>query len=194
MSTPGPDDADGGDGGDSPRRALLLALGAMAGVALLVGLAVSAAAITVLNGAGVGDDGSQANARSQESLVIPRYHPTRTVESDDLDLPSPTATESESESPTDEPRTDRIKLFGAPQSVSAGERINFNGVYVDGEGVALQIQRKEGGVWTDFPVEATVRGGVFSTWIQTSHTGESPFRVLDKSTNRVSNVVVINVG
>jgi hypothetical protein len=191
MSTPDDD----GDGGDSPRRALLVALAAMAGVALLVGLAVGAAAITVLNGAGVGDTG-QASGGSEESLYIPRYHPTQTAKTDDLNLPSPTAEESQSESPSEEPspRTDRIKLFGAPQSVSPGERINFNGVYVDGEGVALQIQRKEGGVWVDFPVEATVRGGVFSTWIQTSHTGESPFRVLDETTNRVSNVVVITVG
>ena len=42
----------------------------------------------------------------------------------------------------------------------------------------------------DFPVTATVRGGVFSTWILTSRTGESPFRVFDTTANRASNVVV----
>jgi hypothetical protein len=78
--------------------------------------------------------------------------------------------------------------------VAPGERINFNGVYVDGEGVALQIQRKEDGTWVDFPVTATVRGGVFSTWIQTTRTGESPFRVLDVQANRASNAVVVTVG
>jgi hypothetical protein len=196
MSTPDQDDRDTGDGSDSPRRALLIALAAMAGVAVLVGLAVGAAAITVLNGAGVGEGTGSARSGSDETLFIPRYQPTRTVETDDLGLPSPSVSESESESPSEEPspRTDRIKLFGAPQSVGPGERINFNGVYVDGEGVPLQIQRKEGAEWIDFPVEATVRGGVFSTWIQTTRTGEQAFRVLDETTDRVSNVVVITVG
>jgi hypothetical protein len=191
MTTP-----DDGDGGDSPRRALLLALAAMAGVAVLVGLAVGAAAITILNGAGVNGDTGSASGGSDESLFIPRYHPTHTAETDDLGLPSPSASESLSEEPSEEPspRTDRIKLFAAPQSVSPGERINFNGVYVDGEGVPLQIQRKEGATWVDFPVEATVRGGVFSTWIQTTRTGVSPFRVIDETTNRVSNVVTITIG
>ena len=183
------------DGGDSPRRALLVALVAMAGVALLVGLAVGGAAVTVMSFAGVGDDTGESSSRSEESLFIPRYKPTKTVEAE-LGLPSPSTSGKGEAEPSEEssPRTDRIKLFVAPQSVSAGERINFNGVYVDGEGVALQIQRKEGGTWVDFPVTATVRGGVFSTWILTSRTGESPFRVFDATANRASNVVTVTIG
>jgi hypothetical protein len=188
MSTPD-------DGGDSPQRALLVALLAMAGVALLVGLAIAGAAVVVLNGAGVGDTEAAAARRGDATLYIPRYQPTKSVESD-LGLPTPDTSESPSAEPSESatPRTDQIKLFAAPQSVGPGERINFNGVYVDGEGVALQIQRKEGGTWVDFPVTATVRGGVFSTWIQTTHTGESPFRVYDAQADRASNVVVITVG
>ena len=180
---------------ESPGRALLLALAAMAGVALLVGLAIGGAAVSVMNVAGVGDsEGTSTSGEGEETLVLPRYKPTETVESD-LGLPTPSSSESASE-PTESatPRTDRIKLFAAPQSVGPGERINFNGVYVDGEGVELQIQRKEGATWVDFPVTATVRGGVFSTWIQTSRTGESPFRVFDATANRASNVVTITVG
>jgi hypothetical protein len=184
------------DGGDSPRRALLLALAAMAGVALLVGLAIGGAAVTVANVAGVGSSAGAASGGAKESLYIPRYQPTESTATDDLGLPSISESATPSEGPTEtaSPRTDRIKLFAAPQSVDAGERINFNGVYVDGEGVALQIQRKEGGTWVDFPVTATVRGGVFSTWIQTTHTGETPFRVIDTEANRASNVVVITIG
>ena len=183
------------DGGDSPYRALLVAVAAMAGVALLVGLAVGGAAITVMNVAGVGAEGGGSDSGGEESLFIPKYKPTKTVEAD-LGLPSPSSTDKGAEKPTKEPspRTDRIKLFVAPQSVAPGERINVNGVYVDGEGVALQIQRKESGTWVDFPVTATVRGGVFSTWILTSRTGESPFRVLDKTANRASNVVTVTIG
>ena len=184
------------DGGDPPRRALLVALAAMAGVAILVGLAIGGAVVTVMNMAGVGASSDSASGGGEETLYIPRYQPTQSTETDDLGLPTPTASETPSETPSEEPspRTDRIKLFAAPQSVGPGERINFNGVYVDGEGVALQIQRKEGGSWVDFPVTATVRGGVFSTWIQTTHTGESPFRVLDVEANRASNVVTVTVG
>jgi hypothetical protein len=184
------------DGGDSPPRALLVALVAMAGVALLVGLAVGGAAVTVMSFAGVGSDESRSTSRGEESLFIPRYKPTETVETD-LGLPGQSdAPSGKKEKPSKEPspRTDRIKLFVAPQSVGPGERINFNGVYVDGEGVALQVQRKEAGTWTDFPVTATVRGGVFSTWIQTSRTGEAAFRVFDGDANRASNVVRVTIG
>jgi hypothetical protein len=190
MSTP-----DDGDKGESPSRALVVALAAMAGVAILVGLAVGGAVVTAANVVGVGAAEGSTNGGSEESLFIPRYKPTKSVETD-LGLPTPSTSETPSESPSEEasPRTDKIKLFAAPQQVSPGERINFNGVYVDGEGVALQIQRKEGSAWVDFPVDATVRGGVFSTWIQTSRTGESPFRVFDATANRASNVVVITIG
>jgi hypothetical protein len=183
------------DGGDSPQRALLVAVAAMAGVALLVGLAIGGAMITVANVAGLGGETGESRGGGQETLVIPKYKPTETVDAD-LGLPKPSATKEREPKPSKEPspRTDRIKLFVAPQSVSPGERINFNGVYVDGEGVALQVQRKEGGTWVDFPVTATVRGGVFSTWIQTSRTGQSPFRVYDAGANRASNPVVVTVG
>ena len=82
----------------------------------------------------------------------------------------------------------------APQQVGAGERINFNGVYVDGEGASLQIQRRENGTWTDFPVTANVQGGSFETWIQTSRTGEQVFRVYDDAEERGSNTVTVTVG
>lgn len=184
------------DGGDSPGRALLLAVAAMAGVGLLVGLAIGGAAVTVMSVAGVGSEGSGgSDGGGGATLVLPRYKPTESVEPD-LGLPAPSSTGEMKDKPAKErePRTDRIKLSVAPKSVGPGERINFNGVYVDGEGVALQIQRKEGGSWVDFPVDATVRGGVFSTWIQTSRTGESPFRVYDEEADRASNVVRVTVG
>lgn len=189
MSTPD-------DGGDSPQRALLTALLAMAGVALLVGLALAGAAMTVFNVFGVGETGaSAAGGGGDATLYLPRYHPTKSVASD-LGLPTPVESETPSDEPTDEAsrQVDQIMLTVAPRSVGPGERINFTGSYVNGEGVALQIQRKEGRTWTDFPVTATVRGGVFSTWIQTTRTGDSPFRMYDEQADRASNVLVVSVG
>ena len=183
----------------SPGHALAVALGAMVAVALLVGLAVGGVALLVVKFAGV--DGSAATAEeAPESLFIPKYRPTKAAD-DDLGLPSykPSPTPSfdlPSDGPSEEasPRAERITLFVAPQAVSPGERINFNGVYVDGEGVALQVQRKSGGAWSDFPVTATVRGGAFETWIMTSQTGRAEFRMYDEEANRVSNVVVVDIG
>lgn len=182
---------------ESPGRALLTALLAMAGVAVVVGLAVGLVAAGVLGGVGDGSGGGGQQARA--TLYMPEYEPTESSGEDEWpNLPE--ASESDSPDPAEEPveekspKADKITLFAAPQSVSPGERINFNGVYIDGEGVALQIQRREGGTWSDFPVDATVRGGVFETWIQTSRTGEQRFRVADPTTDRVSNVVRITVG
>lgn len=182
------------DGGDSPRRALLTALAAMAGVALLVGLAVGGAAVSVVNVAGVGSSDAGSGGDGEESLFIPRYKPTETVEAD-LGLPSPSTSESKDKPKKKAPPPeDEVTLFVAPQSVGPGDRINMNGVYADGEGVALQVQRKEGGAWVDFPVTATVQGGAFTTWIQTSRTGEQLFRVYDESADRASNTVRVTVG
>jgi hypothetical protein len=182
---------------DSPRRALLTALAAMAGVAVIVGLAVGAVAVTVFHYAGI--SGAAASAQgAPESLYIPKYQPTKSANGNDgLHLPSYSASPTPSfaaPSATPSPQQNRITLFVAPQRVSAGERINFNGVYGAGEGKDLQIQRLEGGQWTDFPVSATVRGGVFDTWIQTSRTGRAVFRVFDAQANRASNRVVVHIG
>jgi hypothetical protein len=178
---------------ESPGRALLVALGAMAGVAVLAGVAIGLVVMAVVRFAGVGESAGAAQEAPQ-SLYIPKYSPTGGPE-DDLDLPkvSPSPSPSLGKA-SDQPRPDRITLFVAPQRVSPGERINFNGVYNQGEGVELQIQRKEGARWTDFPVTATVRGGSFSTWIQTSRTGRSPFRVYDRQAGRGSNPVLVTVG
>jgi hypothetical protein len=183
------------DPDESPARALLFAVAAMAGVALLVGLAIGG---VVLAAVGSGGSGAATGAvdDAPQTMVIPEYTPTESAD-DEWDLPSvePSPTpEVDLGDAEKEGRADRITLFVAPQQVGPGERINFNGVYRGGEGATLQIQRKESGRWTDFPVSATVRGGSFSTWIQTSRTGQSQFRVFDPSLERASNVVSVTIG
>lgn len=179
---------------ESPARALLVALAAMAGVALLVGVSVGVVVMAVAGFAGVGQQ-EEAAREAPQSLYIPKYSPTGKLR-DDLKLPSqppspsPRVNLGEKAAP---PKPKRITLFMAPQVVAPGERINVNGVYGEGEGVVLKIQRKQGGVWTEFPVTATVRGGIFETWIQTTRTGRSPFRVYDAGAGRGSNVVVVTV-
>ena len=141
--------------------------------------------------------GGDGEAAAPPSLYMPSYVPTKGSGDSGFDIPGPedmpSALPSEFGEPA-APRGDKITLFVAPQNVSPGERINFNGVYTDGEGARLQVQRKDGGAWTDFPVDATVRGGSFETWIQTSRTGVTKFRVFDPDTRRASNVVTVTIG
>ncbi len=183
------------DDEEDPRRTLLTALGAMAGVALLVGLAIGVVAVVGLKVAGVGAGADTGIDSAPASLYIPDYQPTASA-SDDLELPGTPANESPSPSLAEESASpaQAITLNASPLKVAAGGRIDFTGVYGGGEGRTLQIQRKEAGVWTDFPVDATVRGGIFSTWIMTSRTGETKFRVVDTSDQKASNVVTVQIG
>jgi hypothetical protein len=179
---------------ESPQRALLAALGAMAGVAVLVGLAVGGVILSVVKLAGLGEDGAGASEAAPESLVLPEYSPTEAGE-DDLGLPSvtPTRPSASATGPTKAPEQ-RIRLSVTPAQVAPGQQIDLRGSYPGGAGAELQVQRKEGAGWVDFPVTASVDGGTFSTYIITSRTGRSPFRVVDKAADERSNVVVVTVG
>jgi hypothetical protein len=184
---------------DDPGRALAWALATMLGVAVVVGLCIGGAMVAVAQVGGLTDQtGDGGEAAAPASLYMPSYVPTEGSGDEGFDIPgpedSPSALPSDDGAEPEATRGDTITLFVAPQNVSPGERINFNGVYTDGEGARLQIQRKEGGAWTDFPVDATVRGGSFETWIQTSRTGATKFRVFDAATNRASNVVTVTIG
>jgi hypothetical protein len=179
---------------ERPGRALLTAAAAMLGVALLVGLVVGGVALVALRDV-VGGSSEAAGSDDQDRLVVPRYKPTKGA-AEEPEIPGIESSGTPKElKQTKEPTKAKVTLFVAPQSVSPGERINFNGVYVDGEeGATLQIQRRENGTWTDFPVDATVNGGSFETWIQTSRTGEQVFRVYDVAAERASNTVTVTVG
>ncbi len=186
--------SDPGTGEDPPGRALLVALAAMAGVALLVGLAVGGAAMSVLELTGVG--GSETRpSKAEATLFMPKYRPTQKP-GNDRKAPEPRASNApDKKPPKPSPKVDQIQLSVTPQQVSSGGRINFRGTYPDRAGATLQVQRQESGIWVDFPVTATVQaGGAFETWISTTRTGRSQFRVYDKQADRPSNVVAVTIG
>jgi len=56
------------------------------------------------------------------------------------------------------------------------------------------VQRFEGGGWTDFPVSARVSGGQFNTYITTSRSGATRFRVFDPAAGKPSNPVRVQIG
>ncbi len=182
---------------ESPTRTLQVALGAMALVALMIGLVVGGLVLGISRFAGV-DQVAEAQAdQAPATMSIPPYKKTPTAKNEpriktyppsptpSVDLP--TADPSSLEAPTG------IALVVSPQSVAPGQQINFSGSY-GREGASLQVQRRQGGGWTDFPVSATVGGGTFDTWIVTSQTGTVDFRVIDEATGTVSNSVTVTIG
>ncbi len=184
------------DEDESPGRALLLAVGAMLGVALLVGVTVGGVVMAAVDVTGVGERGTVAGPAAPQTMVIPKYRPTKSA-GDEWKLPSvkpsPSPTLDLGDQPVP-PKAGVITLSITPLQVAPGQRINLSGAYAGAEGAVLQVQRKEGAVWADFPVDTAVSGGVFDTWIQTSRSGTQQFRVHDKAANRSSNVVTVVVG
>jgi hypothetical protein len=185
------------DDGDKPwTRQLLVAVGALAAVALVVGGVVSAFALGAAKVSGISDSGSRPAASASPSLYIPPGEPTTDVDP----YPAPSSSGSASATPSasataaPRPRPKPITLQAGPLQVGAGQRITLSGGYARGDGGSVQVQRFEAGAWADFPVTASVSGGRFSTYITTSRTGPTRLRVLDKATGKASNVVRVTVG
>ena len=178
---------------DTEERPVLTGLVALVAVAVVVGLL---AGVAVLIGTQiVGLDGSveaaSSGATAENSLYLPE--PTPTSESAP---PAPATSAPEgSESPS-APATPaaQISLSASQLSVSAMQQIDLTGTYPTGEGAILQVQRFEGGQWTDFPVTVSVSGQTFATYVQTSQPGPNKFRVKDTDSPRVSNEVTVTVG
>jgi hypothetical protein len=185
-------------------RPVVTGLLALAAVALAVGLILGGVALvgSRMLGLSDGDDTAGAGASNNETLYLPRFERT-TDSGPDITLGTqeptdestaietePTKTEStESKSP----EQGEISLQAVQREVSAGENIDFTGVYPGGEGAILQVQRFEGGGWVDFDATIPVSNETFSTYIFTGVTGEQRFRVIDNSTGVASNEVHVRV-
>ncbi len=199
------------DDDDAPwYRSLLTGVGALLGVALLVGGVVSLVALGAVSVSGIGEE--TQTVREDPSLYIPErtaggsdaeeddpgltledlnggVDPTRTEEPERSKAPDRAKEEKRKRKP---PRS-VISLSASPLDVSRMERIYLTGTYPGGEGASLQVQRFEGG-WTDFPTSTSVSGGTFSTYVMTGQAGTNRFRVVDTARGKASNPVTIRVG
>ena len=187
-------------------RQLFVVIGVLVAVAVVIGAIISVIALGAAKVTGF--DSAKSTASSKPTLYVPSGEPTVGLEPypDPSGVPNkPKASRSSSggtgssgsdpDSPdSPKPQKKGITLQVFPQQVSAGQRINISGIYANGEGATLQVQRFEGGSWTDFPVSASVSGGQFATYITTSHTGPQRLRVADKAADRTSNAVRVRVG
>ena len=184
------------DDEDAPwTRQLLVAVGVLVAVAVVIGGVVSVVALGAANVSGL--DNTHPSATARPSLYFPSGDPTTRPEqypdpggSSSSGTASPTP-ESPSASPTKKVRAISLQAF--PHQVSANQRINLTGVYQGAEGASLQVQRFEGR-WVDFPVNASVSGGAFTTYIYTGRSGLNRFRVIDKASGQKSNPVRVTIG
>ena len=172
---------------------ILSGLAALVGVGVVVGLLVSGGALAASSmlGLGGGDDGGTAS--SQQSMYLPKPSDTALETGPQITLQPGDETPSGTESSSTAPQFP-ISLSAAATEVGPMEEIYLTGVYPDGEGAVVQVQRFENGKWDDFAtVDAVVSGQTFSTYVQTAQLGVNRFRVRDTDGPEVSNEVRVKV-
>lgn len=165
-------------------------LAALIGVGVAIGLILGLAVLLVTKGLGLGETDPVARDTSdaQKSMFLPKPTETNLSTGPLITLgPGETPGASTSAAPQG------IKLTAGAAAVAPMQQIDLTGSYPDGEGSVVQVQRFEGGNWQDFPVTASVTGGSFSTYIQTSQAGENRFRVSDTDSGATSNEVVVTI-
>jgi hypothetical protein len=193
------------DDEDAPwTRQLLVSAVVLVVVALVVGGVAGLVALGAARVSGIGQSGSRASAKP--SLYLPSHQPTTKPLRSSPAAGSGSTRPSQSSSTAgnksgekgagkkDKKKATVISLDASPRKVSAGQRINLTGTYPGGDGTRLQVQRLEGGSWTDFLVGVTVHGRRFATYVLTGHTGVNRFRVLDITTGRHSAPARVTVG
>lgn len=194
---------------ERPERAIFDGLIALVAVSVAVGLVLALVAFAGVKILGFGDGGDGDSTAEQEVMSIPPIEETSGptapaitlhTETPDPDETSSSADETESSEattePTDEESADegKISLSAGQLQVGNFDRIDLTGVYPGGEGAVLQVQRFEGGSWSDFPATTAVSNETFSTYVQTGVDGVNRFRMLDKSEGVHSNEVKVTVG
>jgi hypothetical protein len=190
------------------RRQIVRAVLMVAGIAVVIGLVVALTATAALRMAGVsGDDGPPPTVAEPDPDELPSPDTVEPTPSEGpsaspgpsqrpSDSPSkgPGESPSKSPGPTKSDKPQQITLTASASSASSMQQVGLSGSYPGGNGVTLQVQRREGGSWAPFPTSATVDGGRFSTYVALGQPGPNRLRVVDPRSGQASNVVVIDVG
>lgn len=171
---------------DQVRRALLKALGVVVGIAVLIALGT----LVVVRGLGLDDDTSPGS-----TAVVPSSAPRSALPTKALPVPGESAkSKAPSASASPARKNGGLELAVSPLRAAAGERVNLTGSYRGADNLQLEVQRFEGGAWSDFGVQATVRVGEYATYVLTGRTGEQRFRMWDPAARKGSNVVLVTIG
>lgn len=206
---------------DSGFKPVLLGLAALVVVSLLVGGVVGAAALGVADLTGIVGGDSETASAQRTRPIIPVESDTPAAEQSGTPRAGAPAgdgsgRQSASAGKDDRkhdgqkkddknkkkdrrhkkrhPHRARLTLSAHPHRVDSFGRIYLTGRYRGGNGATLQVQRFEDGRWSDFPVDTTVSGGRFSTYVQSGYPGRNRFRMVDPATGRASDAVSVVVG
>ena len=166
---------------------------ALVGVGVVVGLLVSGGALAASSLLGLNGDDDGGTASSQQSMYLPKPSDTLVSSGPQITLQPGEQTPSGTESSSSAAPEFAISLSSASTQVGPMDEIYLTGVYPGGEGAVVQVQRFESGKWEDFPVDASVSGETFSTYVQTAQLGVNRFRVRDTSGPAVSNEVKVKI-
>lgn len=180
--------------GPDERHPVVAGLVALVGVGLVVGIVMGLVAVVGSKVLGLGgSDGGSSSAHA--SLYLPTPQKTTATDGPQITL-APGETASSSAAPPSATRSaqPKISLAASTTQVQPMERFSLTGVYQDGEGTILTVQRFEGGGWQDFPATGSVSGGTFQIPVETSRAGVNRFRVVDTGTGLKSGAVRITVG
>lgn len=179
---------------DTPwMQQLLLSAAVLVAVAVVIGAVVGLVTLGAVRVAGLGE--STGGSSAAPSLVMPTGRPTTGLDGGrgPAGQPSPGTTASATTPPTKPAKPRAITLTAGARQVGPGGRIDLSGRYRGGNGARLQVQRFDQG-WVDFPVQVSVTGGRFATYVTTGRTGLNRFRVVDPDAERTSNAVRVRVG
>jgi hypothetical protein len=177
-------------------RAIMFGLVTLVVLGIVLGLSLGFLGSRAVDSTGLDDVRAPSNPAGPTDDPIEDFTagPTPTEDTFEPETPSepsettePTPTEP---SKTRDPR--EATLNASPLQASTSEQVSLTGRFPGlGAGILLQVQRREGGVWTDFPVTMTTdHGGAYSTWIITGHTGPNRFRITSETGDSTPTVIV----
>ena len=173
---------------------------ALVSVGLVVGLILGLGVLVGTKVLGLGGGDSAGSASDVQSMYLPKPQKTPTPTDAQITLdPGETPTESGESSPSDDPTESKspdkeISLSASVTSVGPMEQFTLTGVYPGGEGAILQVQRLEGGQWTDFQATGSVSDETFAIPVQTGVLGMNRFRVVDTDSGLQSAEIRITIG
>ena len=177
---------------DGARNLLLVKLlGGLVVTGIAIGLVVGLLGTTVLRSMGLEEQPAPEPTPEEQVTEVIDGGP-------DADDQSPSDEETDEAEEEDAKETANKPppsvLKASPNPASAGAEITLSGSFRGLHAGSLQVQRREGGTWTDFPVDASVDSdGTFSTYIITSRSGTAPFRMLHEDTGRTSPIVKVTI-
>jgi len=193
---PSPVVADNGPVTTRREHPIFQGLVALVAVGVTIGLLLGLGTLLATQGLGLGDEAGTAidtQSGGSQTMYLPKPEQTA-VSTGPLVSLLPGETEDAGSTGSPAPPTAGIVLSAGQTAVALMQQIDLTGTYVGGEGAVLQVQRFEAGAWQDFPVTASVSGGSFTTYIQTSQGGANRFRMADSDTGATSNEIIVQIG